>query len=367
MTSLQATYRVLVGFLVLGSLLLTGCDSGSSFSGGDSQSGFDLESCTIPTDRLVDGGVGRDGIPSLSEPPLVGAGSQQASYLADTSRVIGLLEGDTPLAVPNNILWWHEIANFDDVGGRDIAVTLCPLTGSSLAFDREAIDGATFGVSGLLFENNLTMFDRRNEQSLWPQMNRQANCGAATGTELSMVPVIEMRWGRWKELHPDTRVISSRTGFDRNYTPFGYPYGNYDRINNDRLLFDSPIDERRPPKERVLGIPVGSNGGMALPFRALDDGSPARVVEVTVGGTLLTVFWDRKAQGAGAYETSASFSVEGGQIVDDETGSVWTVDGRAVEGPREGDRLEPVNQAFVAFWFAWAIFQPETALWEGAS
>ena len=39
----------------------------------------------------------------------------------------------------------------------------------------------------------------------------------------------------------------------------------------------------KTPKERVLGIPAGSDGGPVLPFRSLDDGSLVRVVSVAVG------------------------------------------------------------------------------------
>ncbi|MFB6230493.1 MAG: DUF3179 domain-containing protein [Salinibacter sp.] len=359
--------RLLVCLLILGSLVLGGCDSGPSGpQEQDSDSGFNLENCTIPADRLVDGGVGKDGIPALTNPPLVDPSAGTAQYLADTSRVIGLLVGDTSLAVPHNILWHHEIINFNDRLGRTFAVTYCPLTGSSLAFDREGVDGAEFGVSGLLFNNNLVMYDRRNKESLWPQMNRQANCGVATGTTLETIPVVEMRWSRWRSLHPDTKVVSSQTGYARDYRPSAYPYGGYERLNSDPL-FQMPVDDRRPPKERVLGIPVGDDGGVALPFGALDDGSAVRVVPVTAGGTQMTVFWSRKARGAMAFETSSTFSVEDGRIVDDATGSVWTVDGRAIEGPRAGDQLDPVDRAYVAFWFAWAGFQPETRLWTNSS
>lgn len=69
-----------------------------------------------------------------------------------------------------------------------------------------------------------------------------------------------------------------------------------------------------------------------------------------------------------AFKTSAGFSVENGTIVDDETGSTWTIEGRAVAGPRAGRRPSgPVEEAYVAFWFAWAAFQPETTIWTPAS
>jgi len=356
-------------FLFVAPLVLTACDSGpsSAVTSPAGSGGFDLNSCTIPTDRLVDGGVGKDGIPALTNPALAEPGSPVVDYLAESDRVIGVLFGDEPLAVPHNILWHHEVVNIDNWGGETFAVTYCPLTGSSLVFDRSAADGAEFGVSGLLFQNNLVMYDRNNQESLWPQMNRQANCGAAEGTALSMLPAIEMTWGRWKALHPETKVVAENTGFDRVYEARGYPYGNYENEDNSRLLFDMPIDDRRLPKERLLGIPNGSGGGVAVPFGALNDGTPARVVSVAVGGTEKTVFWSRDARTAMAFETSSTFTVDNGRIVDVGTGSVWSVEGRAVEGPRKGERLSPVEEAYVAFWFAWAAFQPETTLWTSSS
>lgn len=344
-------------------LVLAGCDQGPNRENGD-DAAFNLDNCTIPTGRLASGCEGPDCIPALSRPELTAPGEEDAGYLSDTSRVIGLLFGEEALAVPHNILWFHEIANFTR-NGRSFAVTYCPLTGSSLAFDRGAVDGAELRVSGLLFDNNLVMYDRREDRSLWPQMNRQAKCGANVGEALSMVPIVEMQWERWKALHPDTKVVSSRTPYARDYRESNYPYRDYERPGNDRVLFDMPIDDRRPPKERVLGIPSDS-GGVALPFGALDT-APARVVTVAVGGTEKTVFWSRRAQGAMAFETSAAFSVDGKKIVDDETGSTWTIEGRAVAGPRKGDRLDPVDEAYVAFWFAWAAFQPETTIWTPSS
>ena len=52
-------------------------------------------------------------------------------------------------------------------------MTFCPLTGSGIVYDPVIpdIDAApqNFGVSGLLFDNNLILFDRRTD-SLWSQM-----------------------------------------------------------------------------------------------------------------------------------------------------------------------------------------------------
>lgn len=352
--------------LVLTLLSLGACDAFRGSQSNESEDAVEIDDCSIPTGRLVSA-TQKDAIPALTNPPLVTANAEESGYLGSDDRVIGLQSGDSPLAIPLNILWHHEIVNLDhDPYGR-IAVTYCPLTGSSLAFKRDEVHGAEFGVSGLLLNNNLIMYDRGDQQSLWPQMSRQAKCGAQSGESLEMIPAVEMTWQRWKTLHPDTELLSSETGYDYNYRASGYPYGNYRKIDNERLLYDMPIDTRRPPKERVLGIPGGARGGIALPFGALDSTGSARVVKVSVGGQTSTVFWNRDADGAMAFRTSLSFSTTDGQILDDETESAWSIEGRAIRGPRKGDQLTPVGEAHTAFWFAWAAFHPETEIWTSSS
>ncbi len=138
--------------------------------------------------------------------------------------------------------------------------------------------------------------------------------------------------------------MSGTTGFSRNYQ--AYPYGDYDRTDNSQLLFPlaGGIDGRRPPKERVLGIPTGE-GGRAYPFGELATLGTVAVV----AGEGDVIFWDGLKQAAMAYRTTLndgalSFRVLQGQIRDEETESVWRVDGLAVSGPlapgaRGGARL----------------------------
>jgi hypothetical protein len=317
-------------------------------------------SCTISDSEIFDGGPGKDGIPALTNPTFVVPGAPGTEYLLDEDRVIGLVVGNQALAIPLNIMWWHEIVNLD-VGGRQLAVTHCPLTGSSLVFDRASIDGAELGVSGLLYQNNLIMYDRNALESLWPQMARVARCGSRSGAQLSMFPAWEMTWEGWRTLHPQTTVVSSATGAERNYG--FYPYGAYDQINNRDLLFPQPqIDATRPPKERVLGIPDGEIG-TAYPYGILESLGP--VAAVKRDGDV--VFWDSERQAAMAYSPilegdELDFEFGQGLIWDTQTQSIWRLDGFAVSGPLAGKRLEPVAEAYVSYWFAWAAFHPNATL-----
>ncbi len=332
-------------------------------------------SCEEFASVVRNGGPGKDGIPALTNPTLVTPDDTEAAYLRPEDRVIGLLIDGEAIAVPLNIGWYHEIVNLD-LGGRSLAVTHCPLTGSSMVFDRSTAGGAEFGVSGLLFQNNLIMYDRNSQESLWPQMGRAARCGALNGRQLTMVPAFESRWAAWVEAHPDTRVVSSETGYGPDYTL--YPYGGYDRPTNEGLLFAMPIDPRRPPKERVLAIPAGLRGGIAYPFGELERLGDVGVVRHQFDGeggaaqlTDAVVFWDAAARMAAAYRPVAggrdlTFRMVDGQIRDDQTDSVWRTDGLAVSGSLQGQRLEGTGEAYVAFWFAWATFAPETEIWRAS-
>ena len=325
--------------------------------------------CSIPESEIISGGVGRDGIPALRNPLFVAPDHREAGYLQDFDRVIGLEIGGEFLAVPHNILWWHEIVNLDNYG-VPLAVSYCPLTGSSMVFDRTTVGGNDFGVSGLLYKNNLIMFERRSDgtqESWFPQFLRGARCGPLDGAPLPMYPSVEMRWDAWRTLHPETGVVSGIQGYGRDY--FSYPYGDYEVLDNAETLFpQDEHDRRRPPKERVLGIPREHGFGMAFPFGLLQRLGDKAVVHDDVQGTRsIVVFWSTEAETAIAFVPRVNgqeltFEARDDGFFDIENGSEWTLQGRAIAGPLEGSMLELVSDAFISFWFAWSTFHPNTAL-----
>ncbi len=356
-------------------LLVSACrDAPTSSTGPGGGNGGGGAFCSVPEDQLFDGGPGKDGIPSLDDPLLAGVGEAGAAYLRPEDRVIGVALGGEAIAFPHRLGWWHEILNVD-VGGVPVAITFCPLTGSGLAFDRSVVDGAEFGVSGLLFQTNLIMYDRRSEESLWFQMARGARCGVEAGTPLDMAPSMDVTWEAWSELHPNTRVPAHAPEVGQRFDGYRYPYWTganvrYDEEDNPSLMFpvNAPVDQTRPPKELVLGIPRGQTAGLAFPFGILDELGELGVAPSAVDGASVAVFWSREAQGAAAYFTrlndrELTFAVQDGAFVDEETGSVWSLGGAASSGELEGEHLEPVPEAYVAFWFAWAAFQPNTSIW----
>ena len=258
-TSIESLLRLAL-LTLLATLVACSGDSGTSAPVQQEDEG----PCVMDG-MFVPAGPDRAGIVALVDPPLVGGTSPLAAYLAEDDRVIGIQVEGEYLAVPHNILWSHEIVNLD-LPGLPLAVTYSPLSGSSMVFDRRSVGGAEFGVADQMLYNSLVMFNHGADglaESNWSQMSRTAGCGPFEGQVLAMYPAIEMKWGGWLSLHPDTRVISSDTGSPNDYR--SYPYGDYENAFNFLTYFpQEEFDDRYAPKERVLGF--RSREGEGWPF-----------------------------------------------------------------------------------------------------
>jgi hypothetical protein len=322
--------------------------------------------CSLPTSAIFDGGPGPDGIPALEYPEIAGGSSAEFVVRAD-DRVLGLEVNGVARAYPLRILWWHELIN-DTLGGQDVLVSYCPLTGSGLVFDPD-VNGRirNFGVSGLIYENNLMMFDRET-RSLWNQLLLGSQCGPERGAELSRLPVVETTWEAWRHLHPTSTIVTFNTGYERDYAT--YPYGNYDRPTNAMTLFpSSPWDRSHPAKELVLGVHVGAVSA-AYPFGVLEALGSAVALNDTLGGRPILVTYDAAHRTARAFDrrvddTPLTLHVMDTSRVtfrDEETGSVWDNRGMAIAGPLAGAELEPLSDAYTLFWFSWSVFHPNTRL-----
>lgn len=311
----------------------------------------------IPRNRVVDGGPGKDGIPALATPVFTNVDA--VGYLSDDDLVIGYRNGNDIRAYPHAILNWHEIVN-DDVSGDKIAIIYCPLTGTASCWSRMlAIGETSFGVSGLLYNSNVIPYDRATNSN-WSQLLSKSVNGSLSGTEAENIQVIETTWKTWKEFYPNSKVLSTSTGFSRNYTT--YPYGDY-RTNNNSLIFSvDPDDSRLPRKERVLGV---IRQGKARVYRFASLENAGGVINEEFEGLALTVAGDQARNIIVAFErklpdnTVPEFTVDGtGQgLLRDQFGNVWDAFGVALSGPLRGQRLRsPLH--IMGYWMAFGSFYP---------
>jgi len=204
----------------------------------------------VPIDEIRSGGVGKDGIPALTNPKYNRAYSVE--YLSTSDLVVGVSEGENQIAYPHDVLDWHEIIN-DGLGEQEYSIIYCPLTGTATAWNRN-LNGklTTFGVSGLLFNTNIVPFDRETD-SAWSQLFDSSIFDELKGTKPDNLMVVETTWETWKIMFPQSNVVNFDTGYNRKYGD--YPYGEYK--TQDYLIFPVKYDDNRlNPKERVHAVVI---------------------------------------------------------------------------------------------------------------
>ncbi|TDI67159.1 MAG: DUF3179 domain-containing protein [Bacteroidetes bacterium] len=347
-------------FLILLVVGLVSCSSEDAQlpPGGGQGGGTTNQDWLIPVAEVFDGGPGRDGIPSLSNPDLLEA--SQTDFLFDDELVLGYYNGETAIAFPHQILDWHEIIN-QRVNSSSIVITYCPLTGTGIGLSQEIDNQKTeFGVSGLLYNNNLIAFDR-NTQSNWSQMTLKAVNGPLIGVEMPTFKLVETQWAVWKAMYLDTKVVSTDTGWDR---PYGvYPYGDF-KTNNNNLFFPlSNDDPRLERKERVHGVLID---GKAKVYRFGSFESNNSLIMDSFEGEDIVVVGNRSDFMVSFFATLSdgskpNFSAidEGRAVLADDQGNKWDVFGFPVSGPTP---LQS-TQSFMGYWFAWGAFYPNPEIY----
>jgi hypothetical protein len=351
-------YIFLAGTILLIFSLFFSCSS-------ENVSGSSAGNTWLISENLIkDGGPGKDGIPAIGNPKFISA--QEVNFLKETDLVLLVKFGNEVRAYPHPILDWHEIIN-DNFNNHKISVTYCPLTGSGLVFNR-MINGneTTFGVSGLLYNSNLIPYDRLTDSN-WSQMLFTCVNGPLIGMKAELIPVIETTWETARKAFPDVRVVSTETGYNRNYSI--YPYGNYK--TSDQLLFAvKPLDTRLPKKERVFGI-ISDNITMVVPISTLTDS--IEIITKNIGDTVI-IAGSRALNFAIAFHKKVSFgTVELSPvnnslpvIMEDQYGNRYNLFGEIVAGPQQGQKLEYFT-GYIAYWFAWGAIWPNAVIFRGGN
>ncbi len=250
--------------------------------------GFDLSDVSVSQEDIFQGGPPRGGIPAIDVPKFVGVDA--ADFLSDDDRVLGVEIDGVARAYPIRILNWHEIVN-DKIGDVSFSVTYCPLCGSGMVFSAQVEElELTFGVSGLIFDNNVLLFDR-NTESLWSQVMGEAISGKLKGSRLQLMPVTHTTWSGWRKQHPNTQVLNTDTGFPRDYTD--NPYELYEQVD----LIHFPVRNIAPQTygahEVIVGLRVGDQV-KGYPYAELQKLGKASFKD-TFNGHDLIVHWDEKA------------------------------------------------------------------------
>jgi hypothetical protein len=313
----------------------------------------------VPLDQIVSGGPPPDGIPSIDSPVFITT-DEGDKFLTASDKVVGInINGDIR-TYPLQILVWHEIVN-DNIGGLPVTITYCPLCFTNQVFSRTVNNTILeFGTSGKLYNSNLVMYDR-STKSLWSQALGQGIVGKYAGINLQKLPFDLAYWKDWKQLYPQSKVLSKDTGSPR---PYGAdPYGDY--YNSSDILFPiSNRDDRIGLKEIVVGL---ENDGLTKAYK-MHDIEKLKAINDQLNNKSVTLFslypimvraFDSSVDGR---TLTFQYNFTNNNFTDKQTRSQWDFEGRSTGGPLKGKQLLrlPFDEGY---WFEWAVFHPETKVY----
>lgn len=312
------------------------------------------ENARIRLDEILWGGVARDGIPPLKNPKMISV--EEATYLADSNEVFGVVLNGDARCYPKRILAWHEMFK-DTIGGESVCGVYCTLCGSLIVYQTHA-DGRhhELGTSGFLYRSNKLMYDHATK-SLWSTLLGEPVVGPLVdrGIKLTRHHVVTSTWGAWKRRHPETTVLSVETGHSRNYNE-GAAYWKY--FSTQKLMFEVPqIDRRLKPKDEVLALRNETEQlAIAAEFLLRN-----RLFADKLGQQPIVILTDSSGANR-VYESSGiKFESLDKDVVLDSKGRQWSVNAdslRLFDGTKTLSRL-PAHRAF---WFGWFAQFPETRL-----
>lgn len=326
----------------------------------------------------------KSSFPTLDNPKFVGKTEGLKMFFGKEPVIVVAINGFAK-AYSLNILTMHEISN-DELGGKSILVTYCPLCNSGIVYDRvlnhngirETLE---FEASGMLRNSDMVMLDRKTE-TLWQQLLGTGIVGDYNKAQLNVIPSLIISVDEFFMRYPNGELMSKKTGFAQNEKMYGHnPYKKYDEKKNpiEHFFNSDKVDKRLPAMERVVDIENEGNYKVYSFTSIAKDGvvndtfKTSKVVLFHKAGTVsildendistskdvgsVTVF---KAIVDKKY---LSFSKKDNVFMDNETKSKWDITGHCYDGKLKGKQLtiEPHSNHFA---FAWFAFHPKSKIFK---
>lgn len=319
----------------------------------------------VRPDDLYDFGSEEIVLATLDNPKFTNIASAD-EYLADEVFGIDIEVNGAHRFYSYQILNWHQVIN-DSFEGKNLTITYCVFCRSFSVFETNK----KFDLDGRVYNNNVLIKDREDNSS-WLSMRGVSVIGNNVGEKLNRYKAESITWSDFKKLYPEGEVLSTDTGFIRDYTR--HPYASYDTaktvyfpVNNFDDVFDKKDivhgvdfgDVQIAFSEYIMrNIPVETvdyKGHQIVGF--LDEVGVMRIFEnMTLGETGL----EAKYLPKNSSETEVlEFTYDSKEdiMIDNQTGSKWNRKGEVIDGPLQGKKLEELENV-ETFWFCYsAMFE----------
>jgi len=255
--------------------------------GGAAPESFDVTISAIPMDGVIETDLSPQDTPPLTKPPMESGASWQTpggGVAEPGDEVLGIVVDGVARAYVTRILNYHWVVN-DVIDGRAVAVFWDPIAQAAAAYqatlDRKP---RQFGGTGLFYRGNAVFYESETGSLFLPVLGRFVT-GLLARRPLRPVPLLRCQWSVWLKEHPETRVLSFKSGYEKPYhrDPFAAPTSA--ALESIRSAAADP-QQRLAATEQVLGF-VGTGGrACCCAVSRLADSEEAKPVEF--GGARIT-------------------------------------------------------------------------------
>ncbi len=330
---------------------------------------------------------------SIDNPAMIKA--NEALFMEDSDYVLAFTQNGQSRAYPLKIAWFHHVINdvMKDSKGADefFAISYCSVCNTGIRYE-PFVEGKKIMLDFYGLYNGVVTLCDRDTETVWLQADGTAAKGVRVGAKMKSKPLLNITWGRWKALHPDTLVMSQETEFKKYYHPDKRGY-----VDLPKMFFPTitRTDPRLPFAEMILAVAIPTElrtkaegkllekssvkpetkelalqNVRAYPLKSLK--AEADVINDVLDDTPLVAFFDEEADTAAAYSrvvdgktlTFESRKLPSGKLFfyDKETGSRWNIEGKAEEGALAGKLLTSV-ESHLSEWYGWVAYFPQTSIY----
>lgn len=291
----------------------------------------------------------------VENPPFVNANDPDVPEAGD--YVVGLIFEDRAYAFPYRALFARPVVSLVDYDQRMLLLwsayanraVAVHLTRDLRVRDLEVVTSPA---------NALVVYDRRLGQFICGVTGRLLNGGEVVGFGKS-IDTTKTTWSEWRSAHPDTQVMA---GWNRSTS-----------LPNRPIL---PAYKLRVPPLPEPGTQVALLA-TTQPAAVRDDLKLERPANLTIGNTRVLLLRDRAGRLRAfdrhvkedlflTFELSSARSNRKREInlVDVDTQSTWTLDGRAIDGELKGQRLRSIDLDDRLYWGVMKFWYPNLELIE---
>jgi len=289
------------------------------------------------------------------QPKLTSFVSSTLDSTDKTKLVIGIVIDGQAKAYPIQIIGYHHQVR-DTVGNTPVMVTYCTVCRTGRVFS-PLLDGRdeTFRLVGMDHYN--AIFEDKTTKSWWQQATGVAVAGPLKGTTLKEIPSTQLPLGVWLRQYPNSLIMQPDMSFRKNYEWLA----DYDDGNTQGSLVKRDFSSWNS-KSWVIGIAT-DRFSKAYDWNELVD---KKIIQDSIDCLPVLLALENDATAFHAYDRrvdglALKFKIENDSdsMVDENTKSVWNMDGLCLAGTLKGKKLTAI-QAYNEFWHSWRTFHKGT-------